>query len=858
MCHLLQIFIALTLLLTNIVAYAQCGGPVPMMCDADGDFDVDSYDIEAISLSNGEPASGPGDVRDIDGDGEITLLDARQCVAECTESLCELTGTTAPELAITFPKDGATVNRRTVEVSGTISDISSVSHIEVNGISANIQENSFVANVELQEGTSQILIVAKNVEEVLASASITVTYDPLFVPNGFTDPLESERISGIEGESRYISNEAIVVLYDTTKIDIVIEFLRERGGVISGSDQEINLYQVKFPNVASAQELDTLIGLLNDYEHVAAASRVWEVDLSSQLYPNDNYTIGFDFAPLEFVNLPEAWDRVYGTTDRTTIDGLERVDIAILDDDFDPNHPDLKDRISTDPDHVVISDSTVLIESHGTAVAGIIGATPNNMQGVSGVAWNANLHFYDDIGAKQKPTTLHMLSEFKRAVKNGAKIVNGSFSSVSADYKFALLMEAVARTAVLTFCADKFPVQDRCAKDVLFVFSVDNDITTSMNFSHTYPANLSRNTANVISVTRVEPVAGTYSPDPNAPLLAQGGNVSVAAPSLHWTTKKRGAGNVCSNSFAPYDCKSGTSYAAPMVSGLAGLLLTYNDSLSASNLKRVIIGGACRGGESVANHPELLSGSDDIAPTVPIIDAFQSVLLADSPGEVGNYWNSATGECTKTGTLALNDTGITFGGDYPEGNNPGCTGVTIEQQDCSHGRDVTHNDPSDGHAGFSYTKLASDGTELPASATTWSCVRDNVTGLVWEVKTDDGGIHDKDNTYRWGGKTAQGSGYGTYYPDWDVLVDGTNSEALCGFGDWRVPSRMELVSLVNFNRFDPAIDTDYFPRGRGLFWSSSPVAVYSLEAWIVAFPGAYIDFLPRSDNGSVRLISAGR
>ena len=40
----------------------------------------------------------------------------------------------------------------------------------------------------------------------------------------------------------------------------------------------------------------------------------------------------------------------------------------------------------------------------------------------------------------------------------------------------------------------------------------------------------------------------------------------------------------------------------------------------------------------------------------------------------------------------------------------------------------------------SYTKLDEYGNDLPSSATEWVMVRDNVTGLIWEVKTEDGSI----------------------------------------------------------------------------------------------------------------------
>ena len=83
----LQILITLVLVTLSSYSYSQCGGPVPMLCDADGNRDVNIDDIKAISLAKGTPVA-PGDIRDIDADRMITVLDARQCVARCSLPGC--------------------------------------------------------------------------------------------------------------------------------------------------------------------------------------------------------------------------------------------------------------------------------------------------------------------------------------------------------------------------------------------------------------------------------------------------------------------------------------------------------------------------------------------------------------------------------------------------------------------------------------------------------------------------------------------------------------------------------------------------------------------------------------------------
>jgi hypothetical protein len=180
--------------------------------------------------------------------------------------------------------------------------------------------------------------------------------------------------------------------------------------------------------------------------------------------------------------------------------------------------------------------------------------------------------------------------------------------------------------------------------------------------------------------------------------------------------------------------------------------------------------------------------------------------------------------------IRINDTGIVFAGNYPSDNTNCGSSNIASPQDCDSGRDVTHNDGSDGYAGFSFTKLDVNGNPLAASAPEWSCVKDNVTGLTWEVKTVDGGIHDIFYIFKWGGLTAIGKGHpdaqGSYFDDWNNLINASNSENFCGLNNWRVPTIGELFGLANLSGNGSAVlDSNYFPEDVYLinWWSADPV-----------------------------------
>jgi Dockerin type I domain len=64
------------------------GFVVPRKGDVDSDGDIDQVDLEAVLSARNTPASGPNDPRDLDGDGTITALDARQLRLLCSRPNC--------------------------------------------------------------------------------------------------------------------------------------------------------------------------------------------------------------------------------------------------------------------------------------------------------------------------------------------------------------------------------------------------------------------------------------------------------------------------------------------------------------------------------------------------------------------------------------------------------------------------------------------------------------------------------------------------------------------------------------------------------------------------------------------------
>lgn len=149
---------------------------------------------------------------------------------------------------------------------------------------------------------------------------------------------------------------------------------------------------------------------------------------------------------------------------------------------------------------------------------------------------------------------------------------------------------------------------------------------------------------------------------------------------------------------------------------------------------------------------------------------------------------------------------------------------------------------------YRFTKINDIGQDLPDNTTSWSSVRDRMSGLIWEVKqnrddtTDYDNPHDADNLYTWydsnsetNGGDAGSDGDGT---DTEDLINQLNEEIFGGFADWRMPTCDELKTILDPQRFNPAINTDYFPETvPWYYWASTTYEKFPYAACHIYFLG---------------------
>jgi hypothetical protein len=107
----------------------------------------------------------------------------------------------------------------------------------------------------------------------------------------------------------------------------------------------------------------------------------------------------------------------------------------------------------------------------------------------------------------------------------------------------------------------------------------------------------------------------------------------------------------------------------------------------------------------------------------------------------------------------------------------------------------------------------------------------------------------------WNGETC--SGIASVF-SWKEALSAASQQKFAGYGNWRLPNKNELESIVEERCISQAINTTIFPATpRAFFWASSPYAGLGSGAWSVDFNFGVVTASDKSGRMNVRLVRDG-
>ncbi len=268
------------------------------------------------------------------------------------------------------------------------------------------------------------------------------------------------------------------------------------------------------------------------------------------------------------INVSPLWDN--------GITGSRDIVVAVIDTGIDVNHPDLKSNIWVNageiPGNGIDDDGNGFIDdvhgwnfasktndpnddhSHGSHCAGTIGGSGNDGVGIVGVNWQVSMMALKFLQKNGSGTLEAAVESINYARQNGAHIISASWSGGGFSQT---LFDAIAATR---------------DAGILFVAAAGND-RSNTDMRPAYPASF--------QIENIIAVAATDNRDGLASFSNYGARtVHVAAPGKNILSCFKEGG---------YGIYSGTSMAAPHVSGIAALLLSANRAMTFGELKTRLI-----------------------------------------------------------------------------------------------------------------------------------------------------------------------------------------------------------------------------------------------------------------------------
>jgi hypothetical protein len=462
-----------------------------------------------------------------------------------------------------------------------------------------------------------------------------------------TAPMTSGRV--VRNVARILFNPTATPEERQAAVDAV------RGTVIGGTRAlgSDGHYFVRLPTDATWTTLSSSLTLLDALPQVAFAGPELvfdEQELLAWVRPQDGLgwqKVDWRTHPdsanlanwgLEAIQAPQAWGCTTGSLNTR---------VAVVDGGF-PTLNDFSDNVAYGSG---LGLSTGVDDSHGSSVASVIAARGNNGERMTGVMWNADLHLYDF--RARAPSlrgrligTSQVSENLGAAILSGARVVNLSWQLTGTHVGQSTFTTRERRQAEIT--ADDLAmvteiIGQTSGRWPLIVVAAGNyDMDAAYAGFPLLAERLPDQTLVVGAAQLFDPSfgAGSFSRAVEySPTHADGGPwgtnygplVQIAAPGEQ-VGVIRGDGEV--------GLIDGTSFAAPYVTGAAGLLFSFDPDLTAAEAKQLLLDGAAAGGRSVINP----NGSPA---TVNMLNVRKSLeLAARRPGAplCGNpVWQDTTG-----------------------------------------------------------------------------------------------------------------------------------------------------------------------------------------------------------------------
>jgi subtilisin family serine protease len=474
------------------------------------------------------------------------------------------------------------------------------------------------------------------------------------------------------------------------------------------------LFEIQAASTADMTELTTTLGTLSGFGFlepnvVMAALNTPNDTLYTDLYGlnntgQDGGTIGAD------IDAEKAWDI---TTDASS------VVVAIIDTGADLDHPDLAANIWVNPGEIandgIDNDNNGYIDdvngydfgsydsdpsdtntlSHGTHVAGIIGAVGNNSTGVTGVAWNTQLMILKvEVGisfsASGAISAMNYATMMRRDYGINVVVTNHS-------YYINFGLQAIQRS-----------IEAAAAENILTVVAAgndgnDNDSSPDARFPASLPSD------SIISVAytnRLDELGGASN------YGAQ--TVDVGAP---------GSGIMSTTNGGNYGLLGGTSMAAPVVTGIAALLYSQKPTATYSEVKQAIL-------QSVDPLPTMAGK----AVTEGRVNAFNALLNIRKYGFLAN---ANISDSQTNSSVASDDSGnyvVVWQSHDQDGDGWGIYGRRFDADGVPQGDEFLINSVTTGLQGWPSVSMADNGDFVVA----WTNFVSGVA-TVWAQRFDAGG-----------------------------------------------------------------------------------------------------------------------